>query len=50
MATLLLNADLGGYSFALGSAQTLANGNFHFDNGFLPDASSQSVEIDFRLR
>jgi hypothetical protein len=45
-ATLLLNTDLGLYSIALGSAQTLPNGNFHFDNGFLPDASSQSLELD----
>ncbi len=45
-ATLLLNADLGGYSFALGAAQILPNGNFHFDNGYLPDVTAQSLEID----
>jgi arylsulfate sulfotransferase len=46
VATVLLNSDLGLYSIALGSAQSLSNGNFHFDNGFLPDASSQSIEVD----
>jgi hypothetical protein len=30
-----LNADLGSYSFALGSAQKLQNGDYFFDNGFL---------------
>jgi hypothetical protein len=33
VATLTLNADLGGYSYALGSAQQLPNGDFHFDSG-----------------
>jgi hypothetical protein len=46
VATLLLNVDLGGYSFALGAAQLLPDGNFHFDNGYLPDVSAQSLEID----
>ncbi|MCA9940974.1 MAG: aryl-sulfate sulfotransferase [Anaerolineales bacterium] len=32
-ASLVLNANLGTYAFALGSAQTLANGNYHFDSG-----------------
>src|SRR5207244_859980 len=45
-ATVLLNVDLGTYSFALGSAQRLPNGNFHFDNGFLTDASSIATEVD----
>lgn len=44
-ATQIMNADLGGYSFALGSAQRLPNGNYHFDNGWLPDDSSLSVEV-----
>lgn len=30
-----LNADLGSYSFALGSAQRLLNGNYVFDNGWI---------------
>lgn len=32
-AMLPLNADLQTYAFALGSAQTLSNGNYHFDSG-----------------
>ncbi len=46
VAKLLLNADLGGYSQALGSAQKLPNGNYHFTLGWLPNSSSQSVEVD----
>ncbi len=45
-ATVVLNADLGQYSFALGAAQKLPNGDFHFDIGYLADGSSYSVEID----
>ena len=45
-ATLVLNADLGQYSFALGAAQKLPNGDFHFDIGYLPDGTSYSVEVD----
>jgi arylsulfate sulfotransferase len=33
-ATLDLNLDLGAYLSALGSAQGLLNGSFHFDSGF----------------
>jgi arylsulfate sulfotransferase len=46
VASLILNADLGGYSFALGAAQKLPNGNYHFTLGWLPDGTSQSVEVD----
>jgi arylsulfate sulfotransferase len=50
IAKLVMNADLGSYSAAVGSAQKLPNGNFHFDSGFIQDAagkfSSQSVEVD----
>lgn len=46
VAHFILNADLGGYCFALGSAQKLPDGNYHFDLGWLPDGTSQSVEID----
>jgi hypothetical protein len=46
VAPLLLNLDLGQYSFALGAAQTLRNGNYHFSNGFLPDASTVAIEVD----
>ena len=53
MATLILNADLGTYSAALGSAQKLVNGHYHFDSGFIADPSgsakpyfSQAVEVN----
>jgi hypothetical protein len=45
-ASLLLNADLGYYSFALGSAQALTVGNYHFETGFLSDATSLAIEVD----
>ncbi len=35
VATLETNADLGAYAFAVGSAQPLLNGNYHFDSGTL---------------
>ncbi|HEY7338725.1 MAG TPA: aryl-sulfate sulfotransferase [Bryobacteraceae bacterium] len=50
-AWLLLNADLGVYSSAVGSAQLLPNGDYHFDSGVLniPPGSAnfgaQSVEV-----
>jgi len=47
VASLVLNADLGAYSFALGSAQRLPNGNYHFNLGWLqPSNTSQAVEVD----
>jgi hypothetical protein len=49
VATPVLNADLGSYSLAVGSAQRLADGNMHFDLGFINTAKgqfSQSVEVD----
>jgi len=51
-ARLILNADLGVYSNAVGSAQHLPNGDYHFDSGFLafPPGSTnfgaQSVEVN----
>jgi arylsulfate sulfotransferase len=45
-ATLAFNQNLGQYSFALGSANILPNGDYHFDNGFLPDTSAMSMEFD----
>ncbi|MCZ2152083.1 MAG: aryl-sulfate sulfotransferase [Bryobacterales bacterium] len=50
-ARLVLNADLGAYADALGSAHRLANGNYHFDVGWIrgvngePDRS-RSLEVD----
>lgn len=51
-ATLLLNGDLGTYSYALGSAQRLPNGDYHFDSGLAADPSghggmvAQSLELN----
>ena len=51
-ATLLLNGDLGAYSYALGSAQRLSNGDYHFDSGIAANPSghgglvAQSLELD----
>jgi arylsulfate sulfotransferase len=54
VVTPILNADLGVYSGALGSAQLLPDGNYHFDAGFLlsedangnPLYNAQSLEVD----
>jgi len=48
VAVLVLNADLGAYAYALGSAQRLAGGNFHFNVGFIQGTvdTAQSVEVD----
>jgi arylsulfate sulfotransferase len=44
--TLRINADLGVYAFALGSAQALPNGNVHFQAGVVdPDKSAYSIEV-----
>lgn len=48
VASLVVNSDLGVYSNALGSAQRLGNGNYHFLAGFVspgPTQFSQSVEV-----
>ncbi len=51
-ATLALNADLGVYSLALGTAQQMSNGNFNFDAGYIMDPTSPAgsaayaVEVD----
>jgi hypothetical protein len=46
VAEVVLNADLGLYAFALGSAQRLENGNYFFDVGFLSTGNGVSVEVD----
>lgn len=52
IATLELNADLGGYAYALGTAESLPGGTFHFDAGWIAqDAlaganASRSIEVD----
>ncbi len=47
VATLVHDFDLGEYSFALGSAQLLSNGNYHFLNGFVDQENphSRSIEV-----
>ncbi|HEX6880212.1 MAG TPA: aryl-sulfate sulfotransferase [Terriglobales bacterium] len=46
-ATLQLNADLGVYSGAVGSAQRLINGNYHFTSGNIaPGPFAQSTEVN----
>lgn len=50
-ARLVLNADLGVFSFALGAAERLTDGSYHFDCGWLMDAddagrpSARSLEV-----
>ena len=44
-ARLLRNIDLGAYSAALGSAQRLPSGNYHFTVGFLPGFIGYAVEV-----
>lgn len=46
IASLLINIDLGGFSFALGKAQALRNGGYHYGGGWLPDNTSNSVDAD----
>ena len=54
VVTPILNADLGVYSVALGTAEALPDGNYHFDAGFLlstdahgnPLYNAQSLEVD----
>ena len=49
VATLVLNADVGSYSTAVGSAEALPNGDYHFDSGFIAEGAatvSQSVEVN----
>jgi arylsulfate sulfotransferase len=43
--TPLLDMDLGGFSVALGTAQVLPNGHYHFDIGWLAGNRSESVEV-----
>jgi arylsulfate sulfotransferase len=42
IARLVLNAELGVRSFALGSAEMLSSGSFHFEAGLVVDADSPS--------
>ena len=42
-ATVLVNADLGDFSMALGSAQKLSNGDYHFHLGYITTSNSARV-------
>ena len=42
----VLSQDLGVFSQAVGSAQKLLNGNYHFDAGFVNNSRSISFEVD----
>ncbi|MFN7997738.1 MAG: aryl-sulfate sulfotransferase [Bryobacteraceae bacterium] len=47
-ATLVVNADVGVYAVAVGSAQTLSGGGYSFESGFInpgPSAYSRSTEV-----
>ncbi len=45
-ATLVYNADLGVYAIAVGSAQTLKNGGYAFEAGFINPASPFSRAVE----
>jgi hypothetical protein len=48
-ASFILNADLGLFSIAVGSAQQLQDQNYHFDAGFVADPSGRaaySIEVN----
>jgi hypothetical protein len=46
-ATLLVNAYLGDFSIALGSAQSLPDGNYHFHLGYITkNTTARIVEVD----
>jgi hypothetical protein len=49
-ASLALNADLGMFSSALGSAQKLDDGTYHFDAGFVFDAGSPTRSAGFSIQ
>ena len=42
--TPVISVDLGGYSSALGSAQRLSNGNYHFGSGLVGGSHTSAVE------
>jgi hypothetical protein len=44
-AKLVLNVDLGVNSSALGSAQLLPNGNYHFDAGFISNPANRAQRL-----
>ncbi len=49
VATLMLNADLGVFSMAVGSAEQLRDGNYHFDAGFVAAANNTQNAYSFEV-
>ena len=47
-AGIVLNANLGFYTFALGSAQRLDSGNYMFGVGFRMDGTGTAIEVNPR--
>ena len=45
-ASLALNVDLGGFSFALGATEQLPDGNYFFGGGWLLDNTCKSMVVD----
>jgi arylsulfate sulfotransferase len=46
-ASLVFNGDLGVYATSLGSAQILANGDYHFGPGYIvPNGTSAAMEVN----
>ena len=48
IATLAINADVGVYAVAVGSAQSLSNGGYSFESGFInpgPSVFSRATEV-----
>jgi arylsulfate sulfotransferase len=53
VAIPVVNANLGAYAFALGNAERLCNGGFHFHSGVIqPESKAQAMEVgaDGRIR
>jgi hypothetical protein len=44
IVTPAISVDLGGYSSALGSAQRLSNGNYHFGSGLVGGSHTNVIE------
>ena len=49
VARFVLNADLGFLSPALGSAQRLQDGNYHFDAGYVADPSGPTGRVGYSM-
>ena len=49
VAIPILNADLGVYSLAVGSAQRLLNGDYHFDAGFVLESDGAMEAYSFQV-